>query len=123
MKSELFSELIEEFQDFFEDYLEILGRQRKKPAAKSKILFVSGIKMTVRPAYLFAERIDNILKILFAISICVSALTASYLGFTGLSELLDLLITSWWGRSIMFVIGSAYLLIAFWKLMHLGEKK
>lgn len=121
--TDFFSEIFDEAGDFFEDYLEILGKQRKAVPSKTKTLYLGGIKVQVRPAYLFAERIDNLLKLLFAISICVSALTASYLGFTGLSDLLDILITTWWGRTMMFIIGAAYLLIAFWKLMRLGEKK
>lgn len=120
--SSVLHETIEEAQDFFEDYLEFFWKSREHREPELKTYFVGGVKVRVRPAYLFAERIDNMLKILFASSICISALTATYLGFTGLSDLLDVLITTWWGRSMMFVIGSAYFLIATWKLMHLGEK-
>lgn len=116
---EFFEEIWEEITDFFEDFWEHLSKRRPTQPSKIKRTTVNGAVATVRPAYLFAERIDNLLRILFGISILISALTASFLGFTSLSELLELLIFTSWGRLLMLVIGLSYLILGTWKLMHL----
>lgn len=120
---DFFEEIWEEVTDFFEDYAEILFHRSPKTPPKESTTITHGALVAVRPAYLFAERIDNILKVIFGISICISALTATFLGYVKLSDLLDVLITSIWGRSIMFFIGISYLLTAFWKLLHLNLDK
>lgn len=117
-----FEEFWEEVSDFFEDFSDHLIK-RPGNIKKTKTAVVGGVEVAVRPAYLFAERIDNYLKIIFGFSIAVSAFTATFLGFASLSELIDTLVSSIWGRSLMFVIGVSYLIIAVWKLMHLGDKK
>jgi len=113
-------ELKEEAADFFEDFWEHLSKHKPKVPFKKKIANVNGIAISVRPAYLFAERVDNLLKVLFGISITISALTATFLGFSSLSDLLEILIFSLIGRFIMFTIGISYLTIALWKLLHLS---
>lgn len=114
-------ELWEEIADFFEDFWEHLLKRQPKVPPKLKKVEVSGAVLTVRPAYLFAERIDNLLKIVFGVSILLSALTASFLGFSSLSDLLSVLIFSFFGRLIMGIIGISYLIIAVWKLLHLRQ--
>lgn len=114
-------ELWEEAADFFEDFWDHLT-EREITAKKTKTLVVSGAEVAVRPAYLFAERIDNLLKFIFGLSIALSAFTATFLGFSSLSELVDTLINSVWGRVSMFIIGISYLIIALWKLLHLENK-
>lgn len=123
MLNDFWEEFIDEISDFFEDYAEHIFKRRPKHVPKERKIAVNGVMVMVRPAYLFAERIDNFLKVLFGISICISAITATFLGFTKLSDLLEVLINSLWGRSLMFVIGGSYLLTAFWRLMHLGDRK
>jgi hypothetical protein len=117
-----FEEIADEFFDFFEDYFEHLFHQKPSRPPRKREINMGGAKVLVRPAYLFAERIDNLLKMVFGVSIAVSAFTTSFLGFKSLSDFVDFLIASYPGRFAMLVIGISYLLIASWKLMHLGEK-
>jgi|SRR3989338_9156283 len=116
-----FEELWDEITDFFEDFWEHAIQKPKKPT-NTRTVWVGGAEVHVRPAYLFAERIDNLLKIIFGASIAISAFTATFLGFASLSELVDILLTSLWGRVCMFLIGTSYLIIAIWKLFHLESK-
>jgi hypothetical protein len=118
--SELWDEIWDEFTDFFEDFWEHLKRTPQE-GVKSKTAVVGGVKVAVRPAYLFAERIDSLIKIVFGISLTVSAFTATFFGFASLSQLVEVLINSVAGRLIMFTIGVSYLVIAFWKLLHLNN--
>lgn len=118
---DFFEELCDEASDFFEDLFELLGKTPpKNPVSKAVIL--NGAVVMVRPAYLFAERVDAILRLVFGISIVVSAITASILGFPSLSELLKAMLFTVFGRMLMVVIGFSYLLIASWKLLHLRQK-
>lgn len=120
-----FSELIDEAEDFFEDIFEHVRRHpRVDRPTKTREVMLGGVVATVRPAYLFAERLDNLLKIVFGISIILSALTATFLGYGTMSELLKALITSVPGRILMFFIGVSYFLTALWKLLHIkvGQK-
>ncbi len=122
MLKEFWEELTDEIGDFFEDYAEHLFKKKPTHSPKKKTAVINGALVVVRPAYLFAERIDNIIKIVFGVSLSISAFTATFLGFSSLSQLVDVLINSFWGRSIMFAIGISYLLTAFWKLLHLGDR-
>lgn len=117
-----FRELIEEAQDFFEDFEEFFFHTRHHPRV-TKQLKLGGIITSVRPAYLFAERIDNFLKAIFAGSIIISAMTATFVGFIKLSDLLDVLIFTLWGRTIMFMIGLCYFLTASWRLLEIKTEK
>lgn len=123
MLREFYEELGEEVTDFFEDFREHVTHQKPTHPTAKREMVVNGVTMTVRPAYIFAERIDNLLKIIFGGSIIISAFTSSFLGFTKLSDLLDVLIFTFWGRMTMVLIGASYLIIASWKLMHLGQKE
>ena len=120
---DFFEEIIEEIEDFFEDYKEHLLKKESKKTHPTRKIIQNGVLVSVRPAYLFAERIDNVLKIIFAASICISAFTATFLGFVKLSDLLEVLINTLPGRALMFFIGACYFITAFWRLLHLGDKK
>ncbi len=111
-------ELKEEAADFFEDFGEFFFHIRRHPRLARRVI-VGGIATTVRPAYLFAERLDNLLKVIFGASITVSAITATFVGFTKLSDLLGVLIFTFWGRLLMAIIGLGYLLTALWRLLDL----
>lgn len=119
---EFFEELWDEVADFFEDFFEHLTKRKPSKPAEEKEMVVEGALTTVRPAYLFAERIDNLLRIVFGVSILISAVTATFLGFTSISDLLEVLISNLWGRAILLIIGLSYLVIAVWKLLHLKNK-
>lgn len=109
-------EFKEEAEDFFEDFFEDrkVGRQLRN-------IKLYGAKVAVRPAYVFAERIESLLKLIIGFSILVSALIASFWGFTRTSELLSTLITSIVGRIIMIVIGFSYFIVGLWKVLHLHK--
>jgi hypothetical protein len=117
----LFEEIWDELSDFFEDLFEHLFKGRPKEPRKEKTIIVEGVARTVRPAYLFAERVDSLLRIIFGASVVISALTATFLGFASLGDLVEVLIFTFWGRVIAFFIGASYLLIGLWKTLHLGK--
>lgn len=115
------NEFLEEFLDFFEDLGEIVFRKKPKKVRKPREITLYGTIVKVKPAYVFADRIENSLKTIFGFSILVSAIIASFWGLTGLSELLDILIKSILGRVIMLVIGFSYFIIGVWKIAHLKK--
>lgn len=114
-------EIREEFVDFVEDYNDLLRRRGPRSDINKKTAVIKGELAEIRPAYLFAERIDNLIKVLFGVSILISAITSSFVGFASLSQLVDTLIDSIPGRIAMVVIGLSYLMIATWKLLHLNQ--
>lgn len=118
---ELFAEIKEEFLDFIEDYDELI---RKRPPSKkyqNKPAVIKGELTFIRPAYLFAERVENMLKFLFGASVVLSAITSSFIGFASLSGLVESLIDSLPGRLALLVVGFSYLIIALWKTLHLNK--
>jgi hypothetical protein len=119
--SDYFENIGEEAVDFFKNFFKPCI-YKKKNVKDYKTVKMYGFLSLVRPAYIFAERIDNLLKAVFSVSIIASALVASFWGFTRLSELIEFLINSIIGRILMFIIGLSYLLIAVWKLIHLRER-
>jgi hypothetical protein len=119
---ELLDELWDEVSDFFEDYGEHLFHIKPKSTHRQKPAVIDGALVLVRPAYHFAERVDNMLKVIFGFSICVSAVTATIFGFTSVSGFVEFLISTTPGRMAMLIIGTSYLLTAFWRLMHIGQK-
>ncbi|KKS96362.1 MAG: hypothetical protein UV73_C0011G0034 [Candidatus Gottesmanbacteria bacterium GW2011_GWA2_43_14] len=123
MSDNYFKEIKEEASDFFEDFWEHVRKGKPQKIFKKRIAINNGIRTSVRPAYLFAERIDNLLKLLFGASIVLSAFTSSFLGFPTLSKFLEVLIFTLYGRIIMFTIGISYLTIALWKLMHITDQR
>lgn len=118
---ELFDEIIEEAADFFEDLWEHLAHKPLHKPSKQKHIVKDGVMMTVRPAYAFAERVDNLLKLVFGVSIVISAITATYLGFASVTDLLKILIFSIPGRILLGVIGVSYMTLALWKLLHIEK--
>lgn len=113
-------ELKEEAEDFFDDFYEDIFK-KKKLHKKLKTVKLYGANVAVRPAYLFAERIESSLKIVFGISIIISGVVASFWGFTRTSVLLGTLINSLLGRILMIVIGFSYFIIGLWKVLHLHK--
>lgn len=118
-ESNFLGEIGEEIVDFFEDIIEGLFSIYPHTSRKNRTLLVNGVLKKVRPAYVFAERLENILKLMFGYSIFVSAFVSSFWGFSGLSGLLTVLITSIAGRVCMMIIGISYMLLATWKLLHI----
>jgi len=122
MIKDFFEELWEEGSDFFEDFWEHVRHRGPSTPRYTKPVVIDGVATRVRPAYLFAERVDNMIRLVFGVSICLSAFSATFLGYTKLSDLLEMLMYTFLGRVAMCVIGGSYVLIALWKLMRLQDK-
>ena len=120
---EFLEDLFEEFLDFWEDLAETIFHFKSKKERRARKVLLFGKVVAVRPAFVFAERIENLLKIIFGVSISVSAITAVFWGVTGLSDLLKMLINNFLGRVFMFIIGFSYFLIGLWKLSHIKKDK
>lgn len=117
----MFEELFEELEDFIEDIIESFTRKKFKRKRKKRTAFIRGVEVKVRPAVIFAERLEGLLKIIFGVSIIVSAIVAFFWGLTGTSDLLRLLIKTFWGRLFMIFVGGSYALIGLWKLAKLKK--
>lgn len=114
-------EIWDEMTDFFEDFLEYILRIDDYRKHDLREINIHGHIDRVKPAYIFAERIDNFLKLVFGLSIIISGLTSTFFGFIKLSDLLEVLINSLWGRGLMVLIGASYLLLGIWKLINLDK--
>ena len=113
-------EILEEAEDFFDDFYEDIFKKRKAKKQLRKVKFY-GTDALVRPAYVFAERVENFLKIIFGISIFISGILATFVGFTRTSELLEILIKSTIGRILIVIIGFSYFILGLWKVLHLHK--
>lgn len=118
---ELIAEVKEEFWDFVEDYNDLIRKRPAREDVRKKPVVMRGELTFVRPAYLFAERIDNLIKIVFGGSVLISGITATFIGFASLSGLVEVLIKTLPGRFAMIVIGLSYVVIAVWKTLHLNK--
>lgn len=114
------AEIWDEAEDFFDDFGEFFFLRKRSRKINPRLITLNGVTTVVRPAYLFAERLDNLLKLVFGISMCISAITATFLGYSTLSQLLASLITNPFGRVIIFIIGLSTLTTGTWKLISLS---
>lgn len=119
---EFWAEVKEEFWDFVEDFGDLLKKRPPRKDTKQKPVVVGGQLAFVRPAYLFAERVENAIKILFGVSVLLSAVTSTFVGFASLSGLVEALLKTLVGRVVLFIIGLSYLIVASWKILHLNQK-
>ncbi|MBT3720765.1 hypothetical protein HN789_04170 [archaeon] len=114
-----FEELFDEAEDFFEDFVDVFKKKKIPRPLKEVDWF--GSTVLVKPAYIFAEKIESLLKIIFGTSIFVSAILASLYGFASTSQLLKSLITSGFGRIVLVFVGFSYFTIGLWKLLKLPK--
>src|SRR5688572_29412027 len=114
---ELIAEIKEEFVDFIEDYTDLIRRRPAREGVKQKPADIRGQMTYIRPAYLFAECVDNGIKILFGLSVLISAVTSTFIGFASLSSLVEVLMETIYGRLLMVIIGLSYIVIALWKTL------
>jgi len=116
-------DFLEEFADFWQELLEDLHlfKHKKKPPLRE--VDVYGQTQFLRPAFIFAEKVENVLKIVAGVSIVISGIMATFWGFTGTGEILKALINSSLGRILIVIIGSSYFIIGLWKLLNLNKKK
>ena len=70
-------EILEEAEDFFDDFYEDIFR-KKKFNVKIKQVKMYGTSIAVRPAYIFAQRIEGLLHFIIGISVFISAMYASF---------------------------------------------
>jgi len=108
-------ELFDEMLDFIDDF------SFKKVNHGLKKVNSFGRQVEVRPAYLFAQKVEYSLKFIFGISMIISAIMASFWGITRTSELLSQLIGSILGRFFLFVIGLSYAILGVWKVLNLEK--
>ena len=120
---DFFEDFLEELSDFFEDFVEVFLKGKEIHHHAYRKIAVKGHIELVKPAYIFAERLDHFLKIVFGASIFVSAFTSTFVGFIKLSDLLEFLTQSIPGRGIMIIIGLSYFLLGVWKLINLDSRK
>lgn len=118
---ELIEEIREEFLDFIEDFGDLIKNRPERKDIQQKPAVIKGQMTFIRPAYLFAERVENAIKMLFGASVLLSAVTSTFVGFASLSGLVETLIKSLPGRVVLLVIGFSYLIVAFWKTLHLNK--
>ncbi len=118
---ELIEEIKEEFVDFIEDFGDLIKKRTPNKDIKQKSAIIRGQITYIRPAYLFAERVENGIKLLFGVSLLISAVTSTFIGFASLSQLVEVLMRSVAGRAVMFMIGLSYLILALWKTLHLNK--
>lgn len=118
---ELLEEIKEEFFDFIEDFGDLIRNRPERKDIKQKPVVIKGQMTFIRPAYLFAERVENAIKMLFGASVLLSAVTSTFVGFASLSGLVETLIKSIPGRLVLLIIGFSYLIVAFWKTLHLNK--
>ena len=109
-------ELKEEAEDFYEDFFE-----KKEVHKKLRKVKLHGTNILVKPAYVFAQRIEGLMHFIIGSSIFVSSLMATFWGFTRTSELLTALINSIYGRIVMVIIGFSYFVLGIWKMFNLGK--
>ena len=124
------SELLEWFDefwdgalDFSEDLLEIFfgerARERRKPIATN----LYGSLALVRPAYLFATRVNGLVKIVAGVSVLGSALLATLWGYASTKDLLLALIESLLGRVIAVLLGCSILVVGLWEFTRRRERQ
>lgn len=109
----MFKEIIEEGQDFFEDIFEHLFEHDESKKKKNH-----EVVQRTKLAYMFTQRVDNLIKIVFGVSILISAIIASVWGFTAAGDMVKILITSLPGRTILIIIGVSYIVNGIWRLFH-----
>lgn len=106
-------EIVEETKDFFEDlYENLTEREQGKRLDSERVL------LRTKRAYQFTERVESIIKMLFGISVIISAIVATVWGFIGLSDLVEVLINSILGRIALFFVGVSYLINGLWRYLH-----
>lgn len=109
----MFEEIWDEAKDFFEDIWEHLTEKDEEKHKDSAV-----VAERTKLAYNFTERVDSLMKIVFGISILVSAVISSIWGFTTFSDLIKALIESVFGRIVLSIIGLSYLINGIWRMFH-----
>lgn len=109
----MLEEIIEEAKDFFEDVFEHLF---EKDGEKNKNTIA--VHERTRLAYLFTERVDSFIKIIFGVSILLSAIVASVWGFVAVGDMVRSLVSSLPGRMLLVFIGACYLVNGLWRFFH-----
>lgn len=105
--------LAEGFLDDVDDFCCIIFKKRRKIHKRMK----KGMGKQGKPAYSASERIRGFLYVIIGASLVLTAIIASRYGVTGIGDLLNLLINTWWGRLLILLIGAANLMYGLYKLI------
>lgn len=109
----MLEEIIEEAKDFFEDIFEHLFEKET-----GKKIDTAAETVRTQGAYHFTERVDSLIKVIFGVSILISALVASVWGFVAVGDMVRELVSSLWGRGILIFIGVCYVVNGLWRMFH-----
>ena len=104
------SEIFEELEDYIEDILEMFLHKRFRKERPKRKIKEMGTDKYVRPAYIAAQRVEYLIKIIFAFSIMITAIVSTIWGVTSTSALLKVLLSSIAGRFAIFLVGLSYLI-------------
>lgn len=109
----MFDEIFDEAKDFFEDIFEHFFEHDERKKKHGNELYAR-----TKSAYHFTERIDSLMKIIFGVSIFVSAVVASVWGFASVSGMVEAFVSGWLGRIVLLLIGVSYMLNGVWRFFH-----
>lgn len=110
-------EVLDDFFDYFEDFLEHLFHTEKRFIKRSKKVSKSG----ENPAYDLAVRIRGAINLLVGASVIYTSFIGAISGITGVKDIINLFMETWPGRLILFSVGLAYMINGMWKLV-MGKK-
>ena len=113
----MLAEIFDDASDFFEDIYENLF-EREALSRKDH----SAVVARTKHAYQYTERVESVLKMIFGISIVVSAIVATVWGFSSVGEMVKALVSSWYGRLALSIIGVSYFLNGLWRYLHIQSK-
>lgn len=107
------AEIFDDASDFFEDlYENLFEREKLRNKDKSTLL------TRTKHAYHYTERVEGVLKMIFGFSIFISAVIATVWGFSSVGEIVKALVSSWYGRVALSLIGISYFLNGLWRYIH-----
>lgn len=112
------NEFIDEFKDFFEDLYDHLFDKQKLAQIDQQTLIAR-----TQNAYHFTERFDGLMKMIFGLSVIISAIISAVWGFAGLGDIVKMLVTSLLGRFALVFIGTSYLINGYWRLINRKSEK
>jgi hypothetical protein len=110
-----FAELADEGADFFEDLGEALFRRKRTREREPIRTNLYGTKTLVKPAYLFARRVNGLVKTVAGVSVLGSAIFATVWGYASTKDLMALLLDSLAGRIVAVVLGLSMLTVGLWE--------
>lgn len=115
---ELWDGVVDLGDDLLETFLGRRPRKRKEPIETN----LYGTLTLVRPAYLFATRVNGMVKVIAGVSVLGSALLATVWGYASTKDLLAALVSSLPGRIVAMILGFSILIVGLWEVSRRREK-